>query len=65
VEESEKAKPENPGVDEDVASAGDEGERAAQASPPIEQDAEPEQTTTPAPEDEVGVPDDEEMSKPE
>jgi len=63
VEESEKARPENPGVDEDVTGAGDEGRRAAEASPPIADDAEPDQTTTPAPEDDVGVPDDEEMSE--
>jgi hypothetical protein len=56
---------ENVGVEEDVASHGGEGERAAQASPPIGQDAEPGQTQVPAPEDDAGVPPDEEKNRPD
>jgi hypothetical protein len=53
---------ENAGVDSDVAGQGDEGRRTAQATPPIDQDAEPGQTSSPAPPDDVGVPSDEEIS---
>jgi hypothetical protein len=53
------------GVDEDVANTGDEGRRAAGASPPIADDAVPGQTQTPAPADDVGVPPDEEMGRPD
>lgn len=55
---------ENVGVEEDVASQGGEGARAAQASPSIGRDAEPGRTSVPAPEDDVGVPPDEEMNRP-
>jgi hypothetical protein len=53
---------ENRGVDEDVTSAGDEGARAAQATPPIADDAVHGQTQAPAPPDDVGVPSDEEIA---
>jgi hypothetical protein len=52
------------GVDEQVAGTDDEGRRAAAASPPIAEDAQAGQTQTPAPADDVGVPDDEEMGRP-
>jgi hypothetical protein len=69
VERSEDRPPqsggENAGVDDDVASEGGEGRRNAETTPPIGQDAEPGQTTTPPPEGEVGVPPDEEMNRPE
>jgi hypothetical protein len=69
VERSEEQPPqsggENRGVDEDVAGQGGEGERAADASPSIADDAKPGQTTTPPPADEVGVPPDEEMNRSE
>jgi hypothetical protein len=69
VEGSEQEPPrtggENAGVDEDVGSQGDEGRRTAQATPPIGEDAEPGQTTSPAPPGEVGVPSDEELSSEE
>jgi hypothetical protein len=53
------------GVDEQVAGTGDEGRRAAAVSPPLADDAVPEQTQTPAPADDVGVPPDEEMNVPD
>jgi hypothetical protein len=53
------------GVDEQVASTGDEGRRAAGASPPIADDAEKERTQAPAPDDDTGVPPDEEMNRPD
>ncbi|WP_028060699.1 hypothetical protein [Candidatus Solirubrobacter pratensis] len=56
---------ENPGVDEDVASSGDEGARNAQAAPPIADDAVHGQTQAPAPPDDVGVPPHEEIAKEE
>ena len=56
---------ENPGVDADVSSEGDEGQRAAAASPPIADDAEQGQTQAPAPPDDVGVPSDEEIAREE
>jgi hypothetical protein len=56
---------ENVGVTEDVRGQGDEGRRAADAAPPIAEDAEPGQTAVPAPDDETGVPPDEELSRPE
>jgi hypothetical protein len=56
---------ENRGVEEDVRGAGDEGERSAAATPPIGDDAESGQTTSPAPPDDVGVPPDEEMNQPD
>ena len=51
------------GVDEQVAGTGDEGRRAAAASPPIADDAEPGQTQTPALPDDVGVLEDEELGR--
>lgn len=56
---------ENQGVDEDVAGRGDEGERAAQVTPPIGEDAEPGQTQAPAPPGDAGVPSDEEIAREE
>lgn len=56
---------ENVGVNEDVEGQGGEGARNAEATPPIGQDAQPGQTATPAPEDDVGVPPDEEMDRDE
>jgi hypothetical protein len=53
------------GVDEQVAGTGDEGRRAAGASPPIADDAEAGQTQAPALDDDVGVPPDEEMNREE
>ena len=56
---------ENAGVERDVSSEGDEGRRAAQVTPPIADDAEAGQTTSPAPPGDVGVPSDEELSREE
>jgi len=53
---------ENP-AEEAVRGRGDEGERAAQVTPPIGRDAEPGQTQTPAPPDDVGVPSDEALAE--
>ncbi len=53
------------GVDEQVAGTEDEGRRAASASPPIADDAVKGQTQTPALDDDVGVPPDEEMERPD
>jgi hypothetical protein len=54
---------ENRGVDEDVAGPEDAGRRAADVTPPIGEDAEPGQTSSPAPPDDVGVPPDEELGE--
>jgi hypothetical protein len=51
----------NEGVDEDVASTGDEGRRAAGVSPPIADDTEPGTDAAPAPADDTGVPPDDEL----
>ena len=56
---------ENRGVDDDVASRGDEGARNAQVTPPIADDAQQGQTQVAAPDDDVGVPSDEEISREE
>jgi hypothetical protein len=56
---------EDAGLAEDVGSQGGEGQRTAGATPPIGEDAEPGQTQTPAPEDDVGVPADDDMLQPE
>jgi hypothetical protein len=53
---------EAPGVEQDVASRGDEGRRAQQVTPPIADDAEQGQTSSPAEEGDVGVPSDEELA---
>ena len=53
------------GVDEQVEGTDDEGRRAADASPPIADDAEKGQTQAPAEPDDVGVPPDEEMNQPD
>jgi|tagenome__1003787_1003787.scaffolds.fasta_scaffold20735065_2 hypothetical protein len=55
----------NEGVERDVASTGDEGRRAAEVTPPIGEDATPGQTSSPAPEGDVGVPSDEKIAEEE
>jgi hypothetical protein len=65
MSEGTQDQPENPGVERDVASTGDEGRRAADASPPVGGDAEPGQTSSPAPPGDVGVPSDEELAEEE
>jgi hypothetical protein len=69
AEETEQRSPEsgegNTGVEQDVQSQGGEGERNVETAPAIGQDAEAGQTTTPAPEDEVGVSSDEELAREE
>jgi hypothetical protein len=55
----------NPGVDDDVRTRGDEGERSASATPPIADDAKHGQTESPALPDDVGVPSDEEIAREE
>lgn len=57
--------PRNPQVDEDVAGKGGEGRRSAEATPPIGEDADREQTQTPPLEGDVGVPPEEERRRPE
>jgi hypothetical protein len=52
------------GVDQDVASLGDEGRRTASTTPPIADDAEAGQTASPPEEDDVGVPPDGEQDRP-
>jgi hypothetical protein len=59
MSEGTQDRPENPGVERDVASEGDEGRRSADVTPPVGQDAEPGQTASPAPPDDAGVPSDE------
>jgi hypothetical protein len=55
-------RPANEGLAEDVRGRGNDGERAARATPPIAADAEPGQTSHQAPEDDVGVPADEQLA---
>jgi hypothetical protein len=55
----------NEGVEQDVRGQGGEGRRAAATSAPISQDANRGQTSHPAPEDDVGVPPDEELAREE
>jgi hypothetical protein len=55
---------ENEGAEDDVAGTG-EGRRNVEATPPVGQDAVPGQTAAPAPEDDVGVPSDEEIAREE
>jgi hypothetical protein len=54
--------PANEGLAEDVRGRGKDGERAVRATPPIAADAEPAQTSHQAPEDDAGVPADEELA---
>jgi hypothetical protein len=61
----EHGRPANEGVNEDVRSHGDEGRRTAETTPPIADDARHEQTQSPAPADDVGVPSDEELGRDE
>jgi hypothetical protein len=56
---------ESEGVEQDVASQGDEGRQSAAVTPPVGQDAEPGQTASPPAEGEVGVPSDEEIANEE
>ena len=69
AEETEERSPEsgegNTGVEQDLQSTGDEGERNVETTPAIGEDAEPGQTTTPAEEGDVGVPSDEEIAREE
>ena len=58
-------RPRNEGAEQDARSEGDEGRRAADASPPIADDARDEQTHSPAPPGDVGVPPDEEIAEEE
>jgi hypothetical protein len=63
--EQPEAEPETTGVDQEVESQGGEGAQNAEAAPSIGQEAEPDETVTPALEGDVGVPPDEEMNRPE
>jgi hypothetical protein len=54
-----------PGVDEQVEGQVADGRRNAEATPPIADDAVKGQTRTHAPPDDVGVPPDEEMNRPQ
>lgn len=54
--------PANEGVAQDVRGRGRDGARAARATPPIAADAKPGQTSHQPPEDDVGVPTDEELA---
>ena len=56
MSEGAEDRPQNPGVERDVASEGDEGRRTADATPPLDPDAQPGQTASPAPAGDVGVP---------
>ena len=56
---------ENPAQPSQTPEEGDEGSRPAQATPPIGDDAEAGQTQVPAPDDETGIPPDEEMNRDE
>jgi hypothetical protein len=58
-------RPGNEGVAQDVRGRGADGERTARTSPPIATDANRGQTSHPAPEDDVGVPSDEELAREE
>jgi hypothetical protein len=58
-------RPANEGVEQHTRGPGGEGARNAQTSPPITQDAQPGQTSHPAPDDDVGVPSDEELAREE
>ena len=49
-----------PGAEQDIAGRGDEGRRKAAATPPIADDTEPGQTSSPAAPGDVGVPPDDE-----
>jgi hypothetical protein len=68
VDETEGGPPrtggENRGVDDDVTGLDDAGRRAAEVTPPVGDDAEQGQTTSPAEPGDVGVPPDEEMNRP-
>jgi hypothetical protein len=63
MSDEQRGAPGNEGVDEAVRSKGGEGRRTAGATPPIADDAEHEQTQSPAPPDDAGVPPDEELGR--
>jgi hypothetical protein len=60
-----EGQPTREGIDDQVERQGDEGRRAAEASPPIGDDAQKEQTQAPAEPGDVGVPSDEEIAEEE
>jgi hypothetical protein len=60
--EGRQREPGNRGVDEDVQAEG-AGARSVKSTPPIADDAVKEQTQAPAPDDDVGVPSDEDISR--
>jgi len=62
--ETQQSGGDNEGVRQEVEGRGDEGRRAAESSPHIAEQSNPGQTQHPAPEDDVGVPPDEEMDEP-
>lgn len=55
----------NPGVDDDVTGREGAGRRAADASPPIGEDAQAEQTTSPTEAGDAGEPTGEEIDRPD
>jgi hypothetical protein len=57
--------PRNEAVEQHTQGPGGEGARTAQASPPIGQDARAGKTSHPAPDDDAGVPSDEEIAREE
>ena len=61
-EDRPEREPGNRGVEEDVRAEG-AGARSVKSTPPIAEDAVKEQTQSPAPPDDVGVPSDEDMSR--
>ena len=57
-----EGQPTRDSIDDQVGGTEDEGRRAADASPPIADDANKEQTVTPSEPGEVGVPPDDELA---
>ena len=57
-----EGQPTRDSLDDQVSGTGDEGRRAANASPPIADDADQGRTETPSEPGEVGVPSDEELA---
>jgi hypothetical protein len=55
-------RPANEGVEEDLRGRGGDGDRAVRTSPTIGKPPKPGQTSHTAPEDDVGVPPDEELA---
>jgi hypothetical protein len=60
-----EGQPTHEGIDEQVAGTGDEGQRAANVTPPIADDAKKGQTETPPEPGDVGVPSDDEIAEEE